>query len=166
THPGKKLLFMGDEFAQAGEWQADFGLDWEALQHAENRGIQRLVRDLHLTYRAHAALHQRDHHPAGFAWITHDDASHSVLAYERIAADGSRLVVLCNFTPVPRPGYAVGVAHGGRWEVLIHTDDVVYGGSGMAPAPEMAQPEPLHHRPFSLRLTLPPLACVVLRPAS
>jgi len=166
THPGKKLLFMGDEIAQAGEWQADASLDWDALQHAENGGIQRLVRDLNLTYRAHAALHQRDHHPEGFAWITHDDASQSVLAYERIAADGSRLVVLCNFTPVPRPGYAVGVAHGGRWEVLIHTDDVVYGGSGMAPAPELAQPVPLHHRPFSLRLTLPPLACVVLRPAS
>ncbi|CUA99826.1 1,4-alpha-glucan branching protein GlgB [Thiomonas bhubaneswarensis] len=166
SHPGKKLLFMGDEFAQGPEWQSDYSLDWDALLHAPNRGVQRLVRDLNLTYRAHAALHQRDHHPSGFAWITHEDASQSVLAFERKAADSSSLVVLCNFTPTPRPDYRVGVPQGGRWELLINTDDVVYDGSALPLNLSEATPEPAHGRPFSLRLTLPPLACVILRPGA
>jgi len=166
THPGKKLLFMGGEFAQATEWQSDHGLDWDALQHAPHRGVQRLVRDLNLTYRAHTALHQLDHQPAGFSWIVHDDALQSVLAFERIAADGSRLVVVCNFTPTPRPGYRIGVAQPGRWDVLLNTDDAVYGGSGLELELRPAEPVPWHGRAQSLQFTLPPLACVILRPAT
>ncbi|WP_013122781.1 1,4-alpha-glucan branching protein GlgB [Thiomonas sp.] len=166
SHPGKKLLFMGDEFAQASEWQSDYSLDWDALLHAPNQGVQRLVRDLNLTYRAHPALHQLDHHPGGFAWITYDDASQSVLAYERGASEGSRFVVLCNFTPTPRHDYRIGVPQGGRWEALINTDDAVYDGSGLPLALREAEAQPSHGRPFSLQLTLPPLACVILRPAA
>jgi len=165
-HPGKKLLFMGNEFAQASEWQSDYSLDWDALLHAPNRGIQRLVRDLNLTYRAHPALHQLDHHPGGFAWITYDDATQSVLAFERAASQGQAFVVLCNFTPTPRPGYRIGVSQAGRWEVLINTDDPVYDGSGLALDLQDTVPQPSHGRPFSLQLTLPPLACVILRPVS
>jgi len=165
SHPGKKLLFMGDEFAQASEWQSDTSLDWDALLSAPNRGVQRLVRDLNLTYRAHPALHQLDHHPGGFTWITYDDATQSVLAYERGAREGSRFVVLCNFTPTPRHDYRIGVPQGGRWESLINTDDAVYDGSGLPLALREAEAQPSHGRPFSLQLSLPPLACVILRPA-
>ena len=166
SHPGKKLLFMGDEFAQGPEWQSDYCLDWDALHHAPNRGLQRLVRDLNLTYRAHAALHARDHHPDGFSWITYDDASQSVLAFERTAANGPGLVVLCNFTPTPRPGYRIGVPHAGRWDVLINTDDPVYDGSDLPLNLSEADATPAHGRAFSLQVTLPPLACVILRPAT
>ena len=166
SHPGKKLLFMGDELAQGPEWQSDYSVDWDALLHAPNQGVQRLVRDLNLTYSAHAALHQRDHHPDGFAWITFDDASQSVLAFERRAADGGSLVVLCNFTPTPRPDYRIGVPRGGRWEALINTDDPVYGGSGLPLALHEAEPRSSHGRAHALQLSLPPLACVILKPAS
>ncbi len=164
-HPGKKLLFMGDEFAQGPEWQSDFSLDWDALLHAPHRGIQRLVRDLNRTYRAHPALHRLDHHPTGFSWITYDDAEQSVLAFERGAGEAPPVVVLCNFTPTPRPHYRVGVPRAGRWEVLINTDDPVYDGSGLPLDLHEAHAQPAHGRAWSLQLTLPPLACVMLRPA-
>jgi 1,4-alpha-glucan branching enzyme len=164
THPGKKLLFMGNEFAQTSEWHFDRSLDWDALQHGAHAGIQRLVRDLNLTYRAHAALHELDHDPNGFSWITCDDAAQSVVAFERRARDGGVCAIVCNFTPVPRPRYRIGVSEGGRWEVLLNTDDPVYGGSGTPPAPSGATAHPAHGRAHSLELDLPPLACVILRP--
>ena len=166
SHPGKKLLFMGNEFAQAWEWQADASLDWDALQRAPNQGVQRLVRDLNLTYRAHPPLHQLDHLSGGFEWITHDDATQSVLAFVRGAQDGSKFVVLCNFTPEPRRAYRIGVPQPGRWEVLLNTDDPVYGGSGIELALGSAEPVFAHQRPFSLHLTLPPVACLILRPSA
>jgi len=166
THPGKKLLFMGCEFAQPTEWNHDRALDWGLLDQPDHLGIQRLVRDLNLVYRAHPALHQLDTEAAGFAWLSHDDAAQSVLALERRAQDGSALVVLCNLTPVPRLRYRVGLPQAGPWHELLNTDQTVYGGSGLPSAPGATEALPWQQRPQSLCLDLPPLACIVLQPVA
>ena len=163
-HPGKKLLFMGCEFAQPTEWNHDLSLDWVLLQQPQHQGVQRLVRDLNLVYRGHAALHQLDTEAAGFAWLSHDDAAQSVLAFERRARDGSALLVLCNLTPVPRLGYRVGLPHDGAWRELLNTDQTIYGGSGLPSAPGATEALPWQQRAQSLCLDLPPLACIVLQP--
>jgi len=162
-HPGKKLLFMGCELAQPTEWNHDQSLDWGLLDQPSHRGVQRLVRDLNLVYRAHPALHQLDTEAAGFAWLCHDDAAQSVLAFERRTRGGSALVVLCNLTPVPRPGYRVGLPQVGPWRELINTDQTVYGGSGQLSRPGATEAVPWQQRPQSLCLDLPPLACIVLQ---
>jgi 1,4-alpha-glucan branching enzyme len=161
-HPGKKLLFMGCEFAQQREWNHDSSLDWHLLEQGPNQGVQRLVRDLNLTSRAHPQLHALDVEQRGFEWISHDDASQSVLAFVRHADGATGLVVLCNFTPIPRMAYRVGVPLAGRWSVLINTDDPVYGGSGFEVACGHTDDTPAHSRRQSLQLNLPPLACIVL----
>lgn len=125
-----------------------------------------MVRDLNLVYRGHSALHQLDTEAAGFAWLTHDDAAQSVLAFERRARDGSALVVLCNLTPVPRLRYRVGLPQAGPWRELLNTDQAVYGGSGLASAPSATEALPWQQRPQSLCLDLPPLACILLQPAA
>ena len=114
-HPGKKLLFMGCEFAPREEWNADRALPWQCLDHAPHAGVQRLVRDLNHALQAHPALHALDASPDGFAWIDHSDAAHSVLVFERRAPGGERVVVLCNFTPVVREGWRIGVPQAGTW---------------------------------------------------
>ena len=166
AHPGKKLLFMGCEFAQPTEWNHDLSLDWALLEQPSHQGVQRLVRDLNLVYRAHPALHQLDTEAAGFAWLSHDNAAQSVLAFERRARDGSALVVLCNLTPVPRLRYRVGVPQAGPWRELLNTDQAVYGGSGLPSAPGVTEALPWQQRPQSLCLDLPPLACIVLQPVA
>ncbi len=165
-HPGKKLLFMGCEFAQPTEWNHDLSLDWGLLEQPSHMGVQRLVRDLNLVYRAHPALHQLDTEAAGFAWLSHDDAAQSVLAFERRSHDGSALVLLCNLTPVPRLRYRVGVPQAGPWRELLNTDQAVYGGSGLPSAPGATEALPWQQRPQSLCLDLPPLACIVLKPVA
>ncbi len=165
-HPGKKLLFMGCEFAQPGEWNHDLGLDWDALGLPGHLGMQRLIRDLNFTYRDQPALHQLDTERAGFAWLAHDDAAQSVIAFERRARDGTVLVVVCNFTPIPRPRYRIGVPHGGPWRELLNTDAAPYGGSGLQAAVGLTEDLPWQQQPQSLCLDLPPLACVVLQPAT
>ncbi|MEI7783114.1 MAG: 1,4-alpha-glucan branching protein GlgB [Betaproteobacteria bacterium] len=166
THPGKKLLFMGCEFAQSTEWNHDLSLDWGLLEQPSHQGVQRLVRDLNRVYRAHPALHQLDTEAAGFAWLSHDDAAQSVLAFERRARDGSALVVLCNLTPVPRLRHRVGVPQAGPWRELLNTDQAVYGGSGLPSAPGATEALAWQQRPHSLCLDLPPLACIVLQPVA
>lgn len=166
THPGKKLLFMGCELAQPTEWNHDLGLDWGLLGQPSHQGVQRLVRDLNLVYRAHAALHQLDTEAAGFAWLSHDDAAQSVLAFERRARDGSALVVVCNLTPVPRMRYRVGLPQAGPWRELLNTDQTIYGGSGLPSAPGATEALSWQQRPQSLCLDLPPLACIVLQPVA
>ncbi len=163
-HPGKKLLFMGDEFAHDSEWQHDWELHWHLLDDPAHRGVQRLVRDLNRILRAHPALHQQDCSPAGFAWLSHDDAAQSVLAFVRLADGASPVLVVCNFTPVPRDGYRLGVPQGGDWKVLIDSDDPVYGGSGYGVGTLAIEPTPWQGQPQSLRLNLPPLSCVMLEP--
>jgi 1,4-alpha-glucan branching enzyme len=165
TYPGKKLLFMGCEFAQPGEWQADGQLPWALLDDPRHAGVQRLVRDLNRLYRHHTPLHQRDVSPQGFAWIAHDDADQSVFSWLRFDADGRPVAVVCNLTPVPRPGYRVGVPLAGRWQQLLNTDDTVYGGSGQHSAVDATEGQAAHGHAQSLCLNLPPMACVVLAPA-
>ena len=166
THPGKKLLFMGGEFAQRSEWQHEGGLEWHLLEFAPHQGVQRWVRDLNRLYRSTPALHQRDFSAEGFEWIDCDNADDSVIVYLR-RGQGPRDVVLvaCNFTPVPREHYRVGVPLTGKWLERLNSDAPGYGGSGignlgMTEAVEHAS----HGRPYSLTLRLPPLAVVVLTP--
>jgi 1,4-alpha-glucan branching enzyme len=161
-HPGKKLLFMGCEFGQGTEWNANVGLPWDALQHPPHAGVQRLVRDLNTVYRDFGALHQRDVSPDGFAWISHDDAQNSVLSFTRHGHDGRFVVVVCNFTPVPREGYRIGVPAAGTYREIINTDAAVYGGSGVHNAVLATEDTASHGHPQSLALTVPPLATVML----
>lgn len=164
-HPGKKLLFMGDEFGQWGEWNHDTSLDWHLLEHDRHRGLQRWVRDLNRFYRSAPALYQRDSDPAGFEWVDCDDQQQSVLSFLRRGSDPSDWVLFtANFTPVPRHDYRVGVPRPGRWEEVLNSDAVAYGGSGLGNLGGAdSSPTPLHGRPASLTLTLPPLSLVALR---
>jgi 1,4-alpha-glucan branching enzyme len=165
AYPGKKLLFMGCEFAQPTEWSADGSLPWHLLEQPEHAGVQRLVRDLNRTYRDHKPLHERDTHPDGFAWIAHDDAAQSVLSWLRFDAQGNPVAVVCNLTPVPRPGYRIGVPRAGRWQEVLNTDAQVYGGSGQPTQVDHTDGQAAHGHAQSLVLNLPPLACVMLAPA-
>jgi 1,4-alpha-glucan branching enzyme len=162
-HPGKKLLFMGCEFAQEREWNHDRSLDWHLLADRAHAGVHRLVHDLNRLYRATPALHQRDFDGSGFEWIDHDDAQRSVLSFIRRGADPGRLiVVVVNFTPVVQHGYRIGVPQAGVYRERLNTDSEHYGGSnvGTRYGQVTAQDVPWHGRPHSLELTLPPLATV------
>ena len=162
-HPGKKLLFMGAEFAQEREWNHDQSLDWHLLDAPEHRGIQHLVKDLNRFYRATPALHERDFTPDGFDWIAHDDADHSVLAFTRQGASlDSVVLVVCNFTPVVQHGYRLGVPQPGIWRERINTDSAYYGGSNVgAPFGEItAEALPWNGHAHSIDPDLPPLATV------
>ena len=166
-HPGKKLLFMGNELGQVLEWNHDTSLDWHLLdQGPYHAGLQRLVRDLNRVYRAEPALHQRDFDPSGFEWIDLTDVDHSVMAFLRRGHDpGDVVVVVCNFTPVRRTGYRVCVPHAGYWRELINTDAIEYGGSGVGNfGGVQADDVAWHGRPASLRLDLPPLGIVLFAP--
>jgi 1,4-alpha-glucan branching enzyme len=166
TYPGKKLLFMGGEFAQDREWNHDIGLDWFLLDDRKHSGVQALVRDLNQAYRALPALHEGDCDPAGFRWVIVDDADNSVFAYLRQSLSGAPpALVVCNFTPVPRLGYRIGVPQAGTWEERLNTDAAVYGGSNMGNAGAVqATDYPQHGLPASLLLALPPLATLILQP--
>jgi len=164
-HPGKKLLFMGCEFGQWREWNHDQQLDWYLLQYPEHRGVQKLVGDLNRLYREEPALHEQDDAPQGFQWLIGDDAINSVYAWLRWSKDGEPVLVVANFTPVPREGYAVGVPFGGRWSEVINSDADTYAGSNFGNGGEvLAQDEPRHGQPASLSLNLPPLGVLILRP--
>jgi 1,4-alpha-glucan branching enzyme len=166
-HPGKKLLFMGGEFAQEREWNHDIGLDWQHLDDPMHRGVQRLVRDLNRLYRTVPALHERDSEAEGFAWVDDGNAADSILSFLRLGgAEGDVALVVCNFTPMVRRDYRVGVPFAERWLERLNSDALEYGGSGVGNGGEAhAEPLPMHGRPRSLRLVLPPLATVILTPA-
>ena len=168
AHPGKKLLFMGGELGQVQEWRSDGSLDWHLLETSEHAGIQELVRDLNLRYREEPALWELDFEPAGFRWLEANDADANVVAFARFARDGERSVVcVCNFSPVPRPGYRVGLPRGGRWREVLNTDDERYGGGGVGNAGVLqSENRPWHDQPFSAELTLPPLGVVWLAPVA
>jgi 1,4-alpha-glucan branching enzyme len=167
THPGKKLLFMGGEFAQEREWNHDTSLDWHLSGDPMHRGVQDLVRDLNGVYREEPALHARDCEPEGFEWIDASDAASSVFVYLRKGTNGDRPVVaVCNFTPVVRRSYRIGLPFEGRWRELLNTDAAGYGGSGVHNEPVEARPEPWQGRPASAELSLPPLAVLLLVPAT
>ncbi|MEX8498731.1 MAG: 1,4-alpha-glucan branching protein GlgB [Leptothrix ochracea] len=161
-HPGKKLLFMGCEFAQEREWNADAALDWGHLDQPEHAGVQRLVRDLNHVLHHYSALHEQDVDAAGFAWLSHEDADHSLLAFERRARDGSSVLVICNFTPVPHQHWQLGVPQSGLWRECINTDARIYGGTGMHNPPMLSYAEGHQGRDHSIWMTIPPLATVML----
>ncbi len=164
-HPGKKLLFMGGEFAQRREWTHEGALEWWVLQHSEHAGVQRWVADLNALYRHETALHQVDFDGAGFKWIDCNDADASVLSFLRYPREGPPVLVVCNFTPVPRTNYMLGVPVGGYWRELLNGDAIQYGGSGVGNYGGVeAAPVPAHGHFHSLVLTVPPLATLFLKP--
>jgi 1,4-alpha-glucan branching enzyme len=168
-HPGKKLLFMGGEFGQVREWSHDQSLDWHLLDLGPyHRGLQRLVRDLNRVYRSEPALHQVDDGPAGFEWIDCRDWEQSVVAFVRWSRNhGECVAVVCNFTPVPRLGYRVGVPRPGYYRELVNTDAAVYGGGDLGNAGGVwAEPFPWQGRSHSIVLILPPLSALVLKPVT
>jgi 1,4-alpha-glucan branching enzyme len=176
AHPGKKLLFMGGELAQESEWNHDASLDWHLLDQPAHAGIQRLVRDLNQIYRDEPALWERDFDPAGFCWLEVGDAAANTLAFARFgcgsdAREAPALVCVENLSPVPRVGYRVGVPRGGAWREILNTDAAVYGGSGMAIGQQLnggqlvAEAREWHGQPWSIEVTLPPLAVIWLVPA-
>ena len=160
AQPGKKLLFMGGEIAQWSEWQHDQSLDWHALVEPRHSGMRQWIQDLNRFYRSEPALHELDCDPAGFEWIDCRDAESSIVILLRKGRrEGRAVLVACNFTPVARPNYRVGVPRGGTWKEALNSDAKYYGGSGMGNMGEIeAAPVPCHGRHFSLSLTLPPLA--------
>ena len=165
-HPGKKLLFMGDEFGQWREWGHDTSLDWHLLAEPRHQGIQQLVRDLNALYRREPALYEMDYDPAGFAWIDCTDNENSVISFIRRARrPEDHLLVVCNFTPVVRRQYRVGAPAAGYYREMINTDASVYGGSDAGNGGGVAtEPVPSHGHAQSLLLTLPPLGCLILKP--
>jgi 1,4-alpha-glucan branching enzyme len=165
THPGKKLLFMGGEFGQRREWQHEESLEWHVLQYPLHAGVQRWVRDLNQLYRSTPALYQLDFSEAGFQWVDCDDADVSVISFLRQGTAGELALVACNFTPVPREAYRIGVPRGGRWRERLNSDAADYGGSGQGNLGALDATSPgAHGHDHSLSVRLPPLAVVVLTP--
>lgn len=167
AQPGKKLLFMGGEFGQWREWSHEGALDWRLAGEPLRAGLTRWVRDLNALYRRERALFRRDYDPRGFIWVSADAASESVLGFARVATeDEPMLLVAANLTPVPRPGYRMGVPADGEWIETLNSDAEIYGGGGMGnPDPRRAEETPWSGQPFSMELTLPPLSVVYLREA-
>jgi 1,4-alpha-glucan branching enzyme len=168
THPGKKLLFMGSEFGQWNEWNCDANLQWDLLQWDTHSGIKHLIADLNRLYQREPALFQHDFDAQGFEWVDCQNGQDSVLSYIRKAHDPNDfLLVCCNFTPVVREGYRIGVPRGGWYEEIFNSDSQHYGGSnvGTHPGAEAIQPG-AQERPFALEISLPPLGVAVFKPRS
>jgi 1,4-alpha-glucan branching enzyme len=165
-HPGKKLLFMGGEIGQWSEWNHDASLDWHPLQFPPHAGLLRWVRDLNTFYRGQPSLFEVDFDNSGFEWVDCTDSQRSVVSFLRKARNSADITLfVCNFTPVPRQNYRVGVPSGGRWREMLNSDAPLYGGSGQGNAGGVdAVPLPVHGRPHSINLTLPPLSVVVFQP--
>jgi 1,4-alpha-glucan branching enzyme len=182
AHPGKQLLFMGGEFGQGSEWSADNGLDWWVLDFDVHQGVQRLSRDLNAIYRQAPALWKLDSSPDGFSWIDANDAQGNTLSFLRMsepqapAADGEAdvgagqdqpgvIACIANFSALPHLEYKVGLPRAGRWQEVLNTDAVIYGGSGVGNLGRIeAVPEPWHGKPASATITLPPLGVLWLTP--
>ena len=166
-HPGKKLLFMGSEFAQDREWNHNESLDWHLLEHGFNahKGVQTLVGDLNALYQNVPALHELDCEPSGFSWIDNQDNKNCILSLQRRASDGSFVVAVLNFTGQPHQSYRVGVPAPGRYLEILNSDSERYEGQNFGNAGSLeTSPVPMHGFPQSLELTVPPLAAVFLRP--
>ena len=162
AHPGKKLLFMGNEIAQHQEWNHDQSLDWHLLDKPAHRGVQQLLRDLNRLYSATPALHEIDFDGAGFEWIDWNDRDSSILSWLRRDKHGRSIICITNLTPLVRESYRIGVPEDGTFRTVLNTDDRLYGGSGVGTDSVTAVGVEQHGRPFSLDLTLPPLATIFL----
>ena len=165
-HPGKKLLFMGDEFGPWSEWNHDASIEWHLLDDRRRRGLRRWVRDLNTLYRGQPALYELDFEAAGFEWVDCSDSQRSVISFIRVGRNrNDQLLFVCNFTPVVRANYRVGVPLGTAWKEVLNSDAPLYGGSGQGNFGGLqAAPLSIHGRPFSLNMTLPPLGVVVFQP--
>ena len=165
AQPAKKLIFMGCEFGQVSEWSHDRSLEWNVLEYPLHRGLMTWVQQLNRLYRSESALHWFDNDPKGFEWVDCNDAPASIISLLRKGQDGENpILIACNFTPVPRLEYMVGVPTGGYWKELLNSDAREYGGANMGNAGGVeALPEKAHGRPYSLRLTLPPLGALFLK---
>jgi 1,4-alpha-glucan branching enzyme len=167
-HPGKKLLFMGNEFGQWSEWNHDASLEWHLLKEPFHAGLKQWVRDLNGLYRRQPLLHELDFDPAGFEWVDCTDFQRSIISFLRRGRNlNDQLLFVCNFTPVVRENYRVGVPLDCYWKEILNSDATLYGGSGQGNFGGLhAAPLPIHGRPFSLNMTLPPLGIVVFQPES
>ena len=165
AHPGKKLLFMGGEFGQWNEWYHETSLDWHLLEYPLHRGVQRWVQDLNRLYASEPALHKKDCEAEGFEWIDFQDADGSIVSFLRKSEiPEETIVIVFNFTPVPRQVYRVGVPHGGLWKEILNSDGEVYGGTGVGNRGQaIADEAPFQGRPYSLLLSLPPLGALFFR---
>ena len=166
THPGKKLLFMGTEFGQGTEWNSANTLDWYVLDHVFHQGIKLLVKDLNKLYHQSEALYQYEFEWQGFEWIDCHDAEQSILVYLR-QSDNDMFIVAVNFTPVPRHHYRIGVPKPGIYDEIFNSDAECYGGSNVGNGATLliAEDHPWMDKPYSMPITLPPLAGIILRPA-
>nr|WP_238322519.1 1,4-alpha-glucan branching enzyme [Kordiimonas gwangyangensis] len=164
THPGKKLLFMGGEFAQEREWDADSSLDWHLLENADHKNIQNLVRDLNRLYRDTPALHRKDCEPDGFQWVDGGASQDNIISFLRKGGVNRPCLVVCNFSPVVRHSYRVGFPYRGFWAEKLNTDSHFYGGSDVGNGGGVeAESVPWHIQPYSALITVPPLATVVFQ---
>ena len=165
AHPGKKLLFMGDEFGQRREWNHEDSLDWHLLQVPQHQGVQQWLKHLHILYRGEPALHELDVEPGGFEWVDCADWEKSIISFLRIGKTaGDYLLVVCNFTPVMRYDYRVGVPTGGYWKEVLNSDAGEYGGSGHGNLGGInAMPVPYHGRYHSFPLIVPPLGIIFFK---
>jgi 1,4-alpha-glucan branching enzyme len=164
-HPGKKLLFMGQEFGQMREWSEDLPLDWELTEFPLHAGLSRLLRDLNRLYRGTRSLYARDCEPEGFEWLVVDDKDNSVFAWlRRGEVDDPPVAVIVNFTPMPRPNYRISLPAPGRWREILNTDSQLYGGGGLGNLGAIqAEAEPWRGFPASACVMAPPLAAVYLQ---
>jgi 1,4-alpha-glucan branching enzyme len=167
AHPGKKLLFMGGDLGQWQEWSCEESLPWHLLEYEPHQQVQRLVRDLNRLYRQEPALHEVEFDPPGFQWIDCNDSDNSVVSFLRLAQRPQDFVaVVCNFTPVPRLGYSIGVPEGGSYREIFNSDSAYYGGSNIGNGAGLyAEARDCHGRPFTLLVDVPPLGGVILKPS-
>jgi 1,4-alpha-glucan branching enzyme len=163
AHPGKKMLFMGQEFAQINEWNYQAQLDWELLERPEHQKTQDFVSDLNKLYLETSPLWDNDDSWSGFSWISHDDYKQSVIAFRRIADDGTEIIAVCNFVPVTREDYKIGVPFPDEYELLFSTDDSKYGGQGLAKEKYEPLDISMHGFDQSISLTLPALSVLYLK---
>ncbi|MGB5236398.1 MAG: alpha amylase C-terminal domain-containing protein, partial [Flavobacteriaceae bacterium] len=164
THPGTNLLFMGAEFGQSSEWNFQYSLDWHLLEYEYHSGVQKLIRDLNKLYRSHPALFEKQFSSEGFEWIDYGDAENSVLTYMRKGLKAKDdLIMACNFTPVPRENYRIGVPKSKQLKEVFNTDSKEYGGTGMHNSVIKPTKKTWHGRQYSVEITIPPLGMVVFK---
>jgi 1,4-alpha-glucan branching enzyme len=166
AHPGKKLLFMGNEIGQRNEWNHDQSLDWHLLQYPLHAGVQTLIRELNALYRKTPALYEIDFDARGFEWLDWNDRESSVLSWLRRDASGNVIIVVTNLTPIVRDHYRIGVPGGGEYEEVFNTDCERYGGSGIANGRLHTTARPHQGRADSIELRLPALATLFLKPVN
>jgi 1,4-alpha-glucan branching enzyme len=164
SHPGKQLLFMGQEFAQDAEWSEERGLDWWLLDHAEHRGVKDMLRDANFVYQETPALWALDHAPQGFEWIDANDQNNNTFSWLRWDGDGGVVACVSNFSAVPHFDYRIGLPFAGEWDEVLNTDSQAYGGSGVGNLGSVtAEDSPWHARPASAAINVPPLGAVWFR---